>query len=142
MKSSALAVTVVCWTARILALALFFLWGAFFVEHLREWFMHPAQGFPPVWVWLAQLAHLAVLVGLIALWRWQLAGSLITIVAATLFFGGLAISTGIAGHRYLPLLAFLTITIIPAVLTLGCWLARGAISGDQRPLAGAPARPN
>ena len=61
MRSSALGLSVIVWTARLLALGLFLLWGAFFVEHVREWFLNPPKGFPPVWVWLQMLAHLAFL---------------------------------------------------------------------------------
>jgi hypothetical protein len=125
MKSSALTISILCWTGRILALGLFLLWGAFFLEHLQEWFLHPHKGFPPAPVWLAQLAHLTILVGLVALWRWQLAGSILTIVGSLCFFGGLAISQAIAGRRYLMFLEFLAVTIVPALLTLACWFARG-----------------
>jgi hypothetical protein len=124
MNRTALASRIVCWTARILALGLFIFWGAFFLEHVEEWFMHPFQESPPIWVWLAQFAHLAILVGLAALWRWPVGGSLLTMIASLTFFGGLAISAGTAGHRYLPLVAFFAITIIPALLSLACGLAR------------------
>ncbi len=123
MKSSALAIAIVCWTGRILALGLFLFWGAFFLEHI-EWFAHPSKGLPPVWVWLQMLAHLAILVGLAALWRWELAGGLLTILAATAFFSGLALREAAAGHRYATFLVFLAVTIIPAVLSLVCCFAR------------------
>src|SRR5262249_43949683 len=121
MKWNGLQITIVCWTGRILALGLFLFWGAFFIAHLREGFLHPAQGFPPVWVWLAQLAHLTILLGLAALWRWQFAGSVLTIIGSLSFFGGLAIAGAIAGKRYVSMLEFLAVTIIPALLTLACW---------------------
>jgi hypothetical protein len=124
MNRATLALLMVCWTARILVLGMFMFWGAFFLEHVKEWFMHPLQELPPIWVWLAQLCHLAILVGLAALWRWPIGGSLVTIIASLVFFGGVAISAGTAGHRYLPLVAFFAITIIPALLSLGCGLAR------------------
>ncbi len=117
MNWSALTTSIVCWTGRILALSLFLFWGAFFVEHLQEWFLHPAKGFPPIWVWLGQLAHLTILVGLAALWRWPLTGSVITIVGSVSFFGGLATWEATAGKPYVVLLAFLAGTITPAVLT-------------------------
>jgi hypothetical protein len=128
MNSTRLVLRIVCWTGRILALGLFLFWGAFFLEHVKEWFMHPLQESPPIWVWLAQFVHLAILLGLAALWRWPIAGSLVTVVASLFFFGGLAISAGTAGHRYLPLVVFFAITIIPAVLTLACVLARKRLS--------------
>lgn len=129
--------SILCWTGRILALGLFLLWGAFFVEHLQEWFSHPAKGLPPVWVWLAQLAHLTILIGLATLWRWQATGSILTILGSLAFFGGLAISQAIAGRQYLLFLAFLTATIIPALLTLACWFARThALAAANTPLTG------
>ncbi len=98
--------------------------------------MHPVQGFPPVWVWLEQLAHLTILVGLVALWRWQFTGSILTILGALSFFGGLAVSEAIAGKRYQMFLAFLAVTIIPALLTLACWFARTqAMTNAKTPLA-------
>ncbi len=128
---------IVCWAGRILALGLFLFWGAFFVEHLQEWFMHPAKGFPPVWVCLAQLAHLTVLIGLLALWRWQLTGSVLTILGSLAFFGGLAISQAIAGKHYLTMMGFLAVTLIPALLTLACWFARTrALAVAGAPLTG------
>ena len=98
MKSSALTMSIVCWTGRVLALGLFLFWGAFFVEHLQQWFLHPVKGFPPVWVWLGQLAHLAILIGLIGLWRWPVTGSILTILGSLSFFGGLAVSAGDCGE--------------------------------------------
>jgi hypothetical protein len=118
-------------------------WGAFFVAHLEEWFLHPAQGFPPAWVWLGQLAHLTILVGLVALWRWQVAGSVLTIIGSVAFFGGLAISQAISGRQYLSLLEFLAVTIIPAVLSLACWFAQTrALPVARSPLAGLAENPH
>ena len=136
MKSSALTMSIVCWTGRVLALGLFLFWGAFFVEHLQQWFLHPVNGFPPVWVWLGQLAHLAILIGLMGLWRWPVTGSILTILGALSFFGGLAVSEAIAGKPYHLFLAFLAVTIIPALLTLACWFARThAMTNAKTPLA-------
>jgi hypothetical protein len=125
MNSTAIILLVVRWTARFLALALFLCWGAFFVEHLQEWFLHPAQGFPPAWVWLAMLAHLSVLLGMLALWKWEVAGSLLAIAGALTFFGGLALREMLAGHRYVTLLIFLAVTLLAPVLTLLGHFARG-----------------
>ncbi len=104
------------WSARLVATLLFFLWGAFFVEHTIEWFVRPLPQTPPVFVWVAQGLHLLMLVGLIALWRWEVAGSLMVIAAAFAFF------VDKAGANF-PL--FFGVTVIPAVLLLvGHWLAR------------------
>ncbi len=137
MKWGTTAINIVCWAGRLLALGLFLFWGAFFVEHLQEWFSQPARGFPPVWVWLAQLAHLTILIGLAALWRWPVTGSILTILGSLAFFGGLAISLATAGRPYLLMLAFLAVTIIPALLTLACWFARtDALAAPKTPLPG------
>ena len=129
--------SIVCWTGRLLALGLVLFWGAFFVEHLQQWFLHPVKGFPPVWVWLGQLAHLVILIGLMALWRWPVIGSILTLLGAICFFGGLAISAATAGRQYLSFLAFLGVTIIPALLTLACWFARThALTAAKTPLTG------
>jgi hypothetical protein len=137
MKWSALTISIVCWTGRVLALGLFLFWGAFFVEHLQQGFLHSVKGLPPVGVWLGQLAHLTILVGLVALWRWPVPGSMLTILGSLSFFGGLAISGATAGKQYLSCLEFLAVTIIPALLTLACWFARRqALAAAKTPLAG------
>ena len=128
MKSIALILIVGRWTARILALGLFLFWGAFFLEHLQEWFIHPAKGLPPVWVWLGMLAHLAILLGLLALWKWEVAGSLLAVAGALAFFGGLAIMEKLAGHGYSTFLVFLAVTILPPLLILICHFARARLS--------------
>jgi hypothetical protein len=99
---------VVSWSGRILAIGIFAVWGAFFVEHL-EWFVHPTKGLPPAWVWLLQLVHLALLAGLLALIRWEVAGSLLTIAATLVFFVA-------AARGKFPL--FFGVTVLPAVLVL------------------------
>jgi hypothetical protein len=109
MKSNAVLFTVLWWSARVLAAGLFLFWGAFFVEHIGEWFAHPAQGLPPPRVWLLQLAHLVMLIGLAAMLRWELAGSLLSVIGALAFF------VPIAGSR-LPW--FLAATTLPTALVL------------------------
>jgi hypothetical protein len=120
--------TVALWSGRALAVGCFFVWGAFFVEHLGEWFVHPAQGLPPPRVWLLQLAHAAMLAGLLAMLRWEVPGGLLTVAAALVFFGGVA-------GRNLPLfLGFAGVTILPVVLVgLGRWLLDRAISTPATP---------
>jgi hypothetical protein len=136
MKPGALAIVLVSWTARLLALGLFLLWGAFFVEHVQEWFLHPAEGFPPSWVWGLQLAHLVLLVGLLMLLRWELAGAIVAIVGAVAFFGGLIIIAG-AGPLS-KMIVFLAVTLIPALMSLGCWYARHHASGPAGLPLGGP----
>jgi hypothetical protein len=103
------------WSGRALAVGFVAFWGAFFVEHLG-WFLHPSQGLPPPRVWLLQLAHAAMLAGLLVLLRWEVPGGLLTIAAALVFFAGAA------GGRF-PV--FFVATIVPVVLVvLGRWLLR------------------
>ncbi len=115
---------VALWSGRALAVGFFAVWGAFFVEHLG-WFLHPGQGLPPARVWLLQLAHAAMLAGLLVLLRWEIPGSLLTIAAAFVFF------VNVAGSRF-PL--FFGVTILPAALVLlGRLLAHRAISTPATP---------
>lgn len=70
---------------RMIAAGAALIWFAFFVEHLTDWFTGPET--PPAIVWLAQLAHLGILLGLLASLRWRLTGSLATAASTFLFFG-------------------------------------------------------
>jgi hypothetical protein len=108
VKTNSRLIALLYWSARVLAVLVFLFWGAFFLENLL-WFLKPAAEWPPTRVWLLQLAHLAMLIGLLVLFRWELLGSALTIVAALVFFAS------VAGSRF-PLL--LGITILPAVLAL------------------------
>jgi hypothetical protein len=96
------------WSGRILAIGLLAFWGAFFVEHLG-WFVRPGEGLPPARVWWLQLTHLAVLAGLLMLFRWEVPGGLLTVVAALIFFAA------VAGPRF-PL--FFGATVLPVALVL------------------------
>lgn len=106
--------SVVRWAGRIWAGALFLLWGAFFVEHLREWFMTPAASPPPMVV-LLQAFHLLLLIGLVVGWKWELAGGLVTLASAVVFFG-LA-----AGPRFVP---FMMATAGPPIIWILLGLTR------------------
>jgi hypothetical protein len=99
------------WVARIWAGAVFLLVLAFFVEHLVEWFAAPGP-WPPVRVQLLQACHLLLLVGLAVGWKWELAGGLLTLGSAAIFFGS------VAGDRF-P--AFMAITAVPALI----WIVLG-----------------
>ena len=98
------------WIARAISIALFLVWGAFFIEHL-SWFFGSGER-PPATVWLLQAVHLLLLAGLILALKWELAGSVLIIVSALIFF------SQAAGERFLP---FFAITIVPAFLFLVCW---------------------
>ena len=109
MKANAVFSTVLWWLARVLATGLFLFWGAFFVEHLVEWFAHPAGSPPPPKVWLLQVAHLVMLIGLVVMLRWELLGVILSVIGALAFF------VPIAGNK-LPW--FLGVSLLPAALVL------------------------
>jgi len=118
VRINATLITLLYWSARVLAVLVFLFWGAFFLEHLSwffkpfaEWpsIFKPVAEWPPARVWLLQLAHLAMLIGLLVLLRWELAGSALTIVSALVFF------VSVAGSRF-PL--FFAVTSLPAILAL------------------------
>jgi hypothetical protein len=73
------------WLARGAALCLGLLWGTFFIEHLKEWYLQAPQAFPPVWVLVGMGLHLGFVVGLVAMLRWSRLGSIFTIVSTIAF---------------------------------------------------------
>ena len=74
------------WIGKILALMLFLLFGAFFVEHMSEWFLGSAKELPPVWVWVAQGFQLFLLLGYLSVFKWPCFGSVLIVAAALAFF--------------------------------------------------------
>ncbi len=112
--------------ARVAAAALFLLWGAFFVEHVTEWFLQES-GFPPGVVWVGQVLHGALLCALAFLVFRPRAGALATLIATLAFFGWIGVL------NYLP-----AITLAPVMLVALAWLAR-SLSARQPP-AGVPAQ--
>jgi hypothetical protein len=96
------------WIGRFLAVLLFILWGAFFIEHLTEWFKDSGH-LPPLSVFLIQFFHLLMLVGYIAAFKWKAVGSSMIILGALVFFGSLGAKA---------MLAFFAISILPAVIFL------------------------
>lgn len=111
----------VLWLARGLALCLFIFWGAFFVEHIQEWFIAPFPKHPPLRVCVTVGLHGLLLIGLLLTLRWQLVGSVIVLLAGGMFF------FPVAGKSAL---LFFGITTLPAVLSLSCWLQQRRSSGD------------
>ncbi len=99
-------------SARVLSVCLFLLWGAFFVEHL-EWFSAEQPNTPPIHVWFAQGAHLLLLIGYIVLLRFELAGSVLVVINAVLFFGYAA------GTNAIP---FVIVSTFPVMLLGYCSL--------------------
>jgi hypothetical protein len=106
--------------ASIVAACAAALWLAFFVEHLTEWFTGPQA--PPLFVWAAQLAHLGILVGLIASLRWRLAGSIGAVLSVLVFF---------ALTVWPPVPLLFIPTIAPALLFLAAWLMRGDANAQR-----------
>jgi len=105
-------VMVIRWLARVLAVCLLVFFGAFFVEHVLEWFIRPFPQHPPLRVCVGMALHFLLLVGLLIALRWELAGSLMVIVTA---FAFLHDKTG-SGF---PLIFGLT--ALPVLLLLFCW---------------------
>jgi hypothetical protein len=90
----------VLWVARISAGLLLLFWGAFFVEHLQEWFLQADGRLPPASVWIAQLLHLLMLIGLAISVVRPVWGAPVTAISTILFF----LWIGYAGFPYLALL--------------------------------------
>jgi len=97
--------------ASLVAVGAALLWLAFFVEHVADWFAGPPM--PPPIVWAAQLAHLAILLGLLASLRWRLTGSIVTVASAVLFF---------ALTVWPPVPVLFIPTVAPALLFLLAWM--------------------
>ena len=100
------------WLARICALLLFLFWGAFFLEHLQEWFLREDGRLPPFGAWVGQFLHLAMLVGLgLIIFRpgW---GAIVTVVGTVSFFASI-------GYKGFPYIAFLNLppVVFAAVYT-------------------------
>lgn len=103
--------TVLCWLARAATAVVFLFWGAFFVEHLKEWFIEPFPNVPPPKVWLGQFLHFLMLAGLLVALRWPQVGSPVAIGAAAVFLAR-------TGPNY-PV--FLTGTVLPVLVLIGTW---------------------
>ncbi len=72
------------WLAQGSAAGLLFVWAAFFIAHVDEWFVTPA-GYPPAWVWAAMVAHFAIIVGMALLLWSDRAGAVLIVVATAAF---------------------------------------------------------
>ena len=97
--------------ASLVAVGAALVWLAFFIEHVADWFTRPQL--PPPFVWAAQLAHLGILLGLLASVRWRLAGSIATAASAVLFF---------ALTVWPPVPVLFVPTVTPALLFLLAWM--------------------
>jgi len=104
------------WTGRGLAILLFLFWGAFFVEHLGEWFVRPKGAWPPPFVWVAQAMHAVLLIGLAMIVRWDKLGALVTVLATIGFFA-------VIGMNRFPWIALVNAIPLP-FLGVSWWLMR------------------
>lgn len=105
------------WLGRIAAALLVLFWGAFFIEHLNEWYRH-APTYPPLFVSITMGMHLGMLIGLSISVRWARLGSLLTLIATA----GFMVSAGV----FLPILL---VNLAPPVCFLLAWsLARATPS--------------
>jgi len=113
MKTKTGIVVGALWLARICALLLFLFWGAFFVEHLQEWFLRQDGRLPPLDVWMGQLLHFAMLAGLSLIIFRPAWGAIVTVVGTVLFFSSI-------GYKGFPYIAFLNLppVICSAVYTI------------------------
>lgn len=103
------------WSGRAVAGVLFLFWGAFFVEHLQEWFLRAEGRYPPPFVWFTMLFHLAMLVGLLLVMRWDRVGSVVLLAGTAGFFGLIAHS---GGWKALP---YGLLNLAPVLLFAAFW---------------------
>ncbi len=123
MRTRIVLAQLTIWSGRLLAVGFSLLWGAFFLEHLK-WFAEPGIGLPPAKVWLLQLAHLVMLIGLLVLLRWELLGGVITVLASLVFFGFVA-------GKHFPV--FFGMTVLPVVLVLAARLIQPTAAPQSTP---------
>jgi hypothetical protein len=116
-KSAEVAVAL-RWLGRTLALLLLLFWGAFFLEHLSEWFLNAQGARPPTRVKISQVFHLGMLVGLALMLRWDRLGAVVTALGTTAFF----VSIGL--HSF-PLIALLNL------LPIACFAASWSLHPPQ-----------
>ncbi len=113
-RRSSLIPLVIRWTARVLGFLVFLFWGAFFVEHLVEWFSDPSN-LPPMRVFLMQGLHFLMLAGFIISWKWEIPGAVLIIAASGIFFFN---ASGGTGGMFM---LFWGITAVPAILHIVAW---------------------
>ncbi len=112
LPTNELVINISKWIGRALVLLVFFLLGAFFVEHTREWFIAPRPLAPPLKVWVGHGLHFLILAGLLVSLRWPPAGAALVVLSSLAFFGAFA------GGKW-PV--FSLITCLPVLLLLFCW---------------------
>jgi hypothetical protein len=103
------------WGGRLTALLVFLFWGAFFIEHLSEWFLRGAGQYPPLQAWVGQALHFVMLTGLALMLKWDRLGTMVMLAGTIAFFSSIGM------HRF-PWFAL--INLVPVALFTTYWLAR------------------
>jgi hypothetical protein len=104
--------TATLWAARAASLALFLAWGAFFVEHISEWFVKPKGVWPPPSVWFFQAFHGLMLAGFLVALKWDRIGMALMLAASVAFFG-------LIGMNRFPWFAL--VNLVPVALFAAYW---------------------
>ena len=111
-----MSLSVICkWLGRVASALLLLLWGAFFVEHLQDWFL--GEAYPPAWVWIEQGFHLVMLIGLAMMLRWDRVGTVVMAAGTIAFFSTI-------GMRTFPTIALLN--LVPVAFFAVYWSYRKA----------------
>ena len=118
LSSRSTLAAVAKWSGRALALLLFLFWGMFFLEHLKEWFLHWGGPYPPTRVWIAQLFHLMLVAGFALTFKWERLGSL----AIVLGTAGFILSAG-----FHPIPWFFLLNLAP----VACFAVREIVAKRQ-----------
>lgn len=113
------------WGGRLASLLLFLLWGAFFVEHLREWFLTGASKYPPAGVWLGMALHFLMIAGFALMLRWDRIGGIVALLFTIAFFTFISVSA----HRFFP--ASL-VNVVPFALFSLYWFVPGPGRNERR----------
>ncbi|MBE0658521.1 MAG: hypothetical protein IH602_12590 [Bryobacteraceae bacterium] len=104
--------TTALWAARAASLALALLWGAFFVAHIKEWFIDPKGVWPPPSVWFFQALHGLMIAGFLVALKWDRIGMALMLAASVVFFG-------LIGMNRFPWFAL--VNLIPVALFAAYW---------------------
>jgi hypothetical protein len=94
--------------ARMTAAGLCLFWGAFFIEHLQEWFLTENMARLPAFVWIAQGLHLLMIVSLALLIFRPTWGAVMTVVSTVAFFSWIGVRT----FPYIGLLNLLPVVFV------------------------------
>jgi hypothetical protein len=115
MTTRLLIATIAKWAGRVTALLLFLFWGAFFIEHLSEWFLRGGGQYPPPRVWVGQALHFVILAGLALMLKWDRLGTMVMLAGTIAFLSWIRMPT-------FPI--FSLINLVPVACFTVYWLAR------------------